>query len=214
MYCGSVGTGIGIGNYGGIGIFPILCLEEPEHIAKLHSMIIDHRISMMKKLLPAIADNVDILMVTSDDWGTQQAPIASPKIFRELFLPYLKKYNKTIHSIAPQMKSFMHSCGAIYDLLDMIIESGIDVINPVQWTAGGHSYLEWKEKCKGRLALWGGGVDTQGVLARGTSAEVEAQAKQISSALNQDGGYVFCAIHNLLAEVPPEKILALYRGAL
>ena len=93
------------------------------------------------------------------------------------------------------------------------MESGFDVLNPVQWTAGGHSYREWKDKARGRLALWGGGVNAEGTLLLGTVEDVADEACAVMRVLNQDGGFVFCNIHNLLAEVPPEKIIAMYRAA-
>jgi len=85
-------------------------------------------------------------------------------------------------------------------------------MNPVQWSAGGHSYREWKDKARGRIALWGGGVNSQTTLPHGTPADVQAEAREVAAYLAQDGGFVFCNIHNLLAEVPPEKIIALYRA--
>ena len=111
----------------------------------------------------------------SDDWGTQAQTICPPAIYERLFLPYYGRINDTIHAIAPQIKTFLHSCGAIYDILDLLVDSGFDIINPVQWTAGGHSYQEWKSKVHGRAALWGGGVNAQQTLPLGTVADVRAR---------------------------------------
>jgi uroporphyrinogen decarboxylase len=83
----------------------------------------------------------------------------------------------------------------------------------VQWSAGGHSYREWKDKCRGRLALWGGGVNTQTTLPLGSVADVKREVAEVVPYMARDSGYVFCAIHNLLAEIPPEKVLAIYRAA-
>ena len=213
FYSGPINTGIGIGHWGGLGIFPLLCLEEPEYIEDLHHLVIEHSIENAKRLLPVISENVDILMLAADDWGTQQAPIASPDTYKELFLQPIKEFNDVVAKLAPNCHRFLHSCGAIYDLIDLVAESGFQILNPVQWTAGGHPYPEWKQKCQNRLALWGGGVDTQGTLVHGTPNDVQNESHTISHHLHQGGGYVFCAIHNLLAEVSPEKILALYKGA-
>ena len=73
--------------------------------------------------------------------------MASPKIFRSLFLPYRRRLNDEVHRLAPGVKTFLHSCGAIYDLIDLIVESGFDILNPVQWT---RSYREWKDKVRRR----------------------------------------------------------------
>jgi uroporphyrinogen decarboxylase len=206
-------TAISIHTWGGMGVFPILCITEPDFVHELHTIASEYTVQNIRKLLPEIASYVDILMVAADDWGTQNHPIASPKVFRQLFLPYRQRINAEVHRIAPQVKTFLHSCGAIYDLLDLVIECDFDIVNPVQWTAGGHSALEWKDRARGKLALWGGGVNSQATLPLGTVADVEAEVHRNVQVLKQDGGYVFCNIHNILAEIAPEKVIAMYRSA-
>lgn len=206
-------AGIGIGNFTGVAMFPMLCLTEPEFVAELHEIVISHAIRQLERLLPALGPSIDVYMCSADDWGTQNAPIASPTIYRELFQPYYRRMNDAIHHLAPDVKTFLHSCGAIYDIMDDIIDSGFEVLNPVQWTAGGHHWREWKDKARGRIALWGGGVDTQELLPLGEVDAIERQVREITSYLQQDSGYVFCAIHNILAEIAPEKVIALYRAA-
>ena len=168
---------------------------------------------MARLLLPEIAPYIDILMLAADDWGTQAALIASSKVYRSLFLPYHRQMTDTMHTLAPQVKVFLHSCGAIYDLIDLVIEAGFDVLNPVQWCAGKHSFREWKDKARGRIALWGGGVNSQVTLPLGTVADVEREVAEVVAYLRQDSGYVFCNIHNILAEIAPEKVIAMYRTA-
>ncbi len=205
-------TSICIHGWGGMAVFPILCITEPDFVHELHTIASDYTVNNIRLVLPEIAPYVDILMMAADDWGTQNHPIASPKVFRDLFLPYRRKINDTVHMIAPQVKTFLHSCGAIYDLLDLIIESGFDIVNPVQWTAGGHSPAEWKEKSRGRIALWGGGINSQATLPLGSVADVENEVRHVVNILAQDGGYIFCNIHNILAEISPEKVIAMYRS--
>lgn len=209
----SVVADICIHNYGGIAVFPVMCITEPEYVAELHQIAMEHTLKNIRRLLPEIHPYIDVIWLVSDDWGTQKHTIASPKVFRELFLPYRRQINDACHEIAPQVKTFMHSCGAIYNILDLIVESGFDALNPVQWSAGEHSYKEWKDKARNRLTLWGGGVNAQHTLALGTVQEVVQEVKEVVTYLSQDGGYVFCNIHNLLAEVPPEKVIAIYRAA-
>lgn len=198
--------------HGGLAVFPLLCLLEPDYVAELHGLVTEHTLRNIRALLPEIRDSIDILWTAGDDWGTQQNLIASPQVYRDLFLPYRRRINDACHALAPKAKTFLHSCGAIYDLIDLIVESGFDVLNPVQWSAGGHSFREWKNKARNRLALWGGGVNSQTTLPHGTALEVQAEAREVAQYLGQDGGFVFCSIHNLLAEVPPEKIIALYQA--
>jgi len=209
---GSLLPPISIHAYGGLAVFPILCLTEPDYVTELHEMATEWALRNIRALLPEVRDYVDVIWSGSDDWGTQQNLIASPKVYRDLFLPYKRRVNDACHALAPNAKLFIHSCGAIYDLIDLLVESGFDVMNPVQWSAGGHTYREWKDKARGRIALWGGGVNAQATLAHGTPEDVRAEAQEVAQYLGQDGGFVFCNIHNLLAEVPPEKIIALYQA--
>ena len=205
-------AGIGISEYGGIAIFSMLCLTEPAFVADLHGLITEYSLLRTKTLLPEINDYIDIIRVASDDWGTQTSLIASADIFKELFVPYYKALNDEAHRIAPAIKMFLHSCGAIYDILDLVIAAGFDILNPVQWTAGRHSYKDWKDKCSGMIALWGGGVDSQQMLPFGTVKDIVEQAKEVSTYLSENSGYVFCGIHNITAEIPGNKVLAMYRA--
>ena len=131
---------IGIGGFAGLAIFPILCITEPDMIAEYHELLTSHREGWFRALLPEIAPYVDVIMMAADDWGTQNTLIASPKVYRNLFLPYYRRVNDLVHELAPGVKTFLHSCGAIYDLIDLVIESGFDILNPVQWSAGKRSY--------------------------------------------------------------------------
>jgi len=207
------GTGIGIGGYAGLAIFPMICVEEPEFVKEYHEICTRRALRNVAAFLPAVRESVDIVMTGCDDWGTQNTTIASPKVYRELFMPFYRRVNAEVHRIAPGVKTFLHCCGAVYDILDSLVESGFDIINPVQWPAGGHSYKEWKDAVRGRATLWGGGVDSQHTLARGTLADVEREAREVCAYMKAGGGFVFCNIHNLLAEVPADRILAMYRAA-
>ncbi len=202
-----------IHGWGGMAVFPVLCITEPDFVHELHELAATYTIANIERLVPEIAPFVDVIWLAADDWGTQNSTIASPKVFRELFLPYRKRINDACHASAPDAKTFLHSCGAVYPLLDSIIEAGFDVLNPVQWTAGGRTYQEWKDKARGRLSLWGGGVNSQGTLPLGTAAEVAREVGEVAACMGGNGGYVFCNIHNILAEIAPEKVIAMYKAA-
>jgi uroporphyrinogen decarboxylase len=207
------GPGAGLGFRGGMAAFSMMCLLDPGYVRELHDIVTDHAVRQLEQVLPAIAPYVDIIMLAADDQGTQQASILPPDTFAELFAPFYRKVNDACHRAAPEVFTFLHSCGAIYNLLDAIIDAGFDILNPVQWNAGGHSFQEWKDTCRRRIALWGGGVDTQTTLPLGSLAAVQQQVRDVVGYLSQDSGFVFCAIHNLLAEIPAEKIVAIYRTA-
>ena len=210
---GSLTQPISIHGWGGIAVFPVLCLTEPDFVAELHDIAVDYALYNIRMLVPEIAPFVDVIMTNADDWGTQSNLIASPRIFKSLFLPYRKRVNVELHRLAPQVKAFLHSCGAIYDIMELIIESEQDILNPVQWSAGKYTYQQWKDKARRRIALWGGGVNSQTTLPLGKVAEIENEVRTVVAYLAQDSGYVFCNIHNILAEITPDKVIAMYRAA-
>ena len=111
------------------------------------------------------------------------------------------------------MKTFLHSCGALHDILGLIVQSGTDILNPVQWPAGGHNPQVWKDVARGRMTLWGGGVDSQHTLPLGSLDDIRREVARTVAILGANSGFVFANIHNLLADIPPEKIIALYRAA-
>lgn len=207
------GLSAGLGFRGGLANFSMLCLTDPGYVHELHELLVSHAIEQARRLLPEIAPYVDVIMLSADDHGTQGTTILPPGVFRELFVPYYRRVNDAVHKLAPSAKTFLHCCGAIFGILEDIIDCGFDVLNPVQWSAGGHSYREWKDVCRGRIALWGGGVNTQTTLPLGTVGELREEVARVVEYLSGGSGYVFCAIHNILAEIPPEKVIAMYRTA-
>lgn len=212
FYNGPGHSTISIHGHGGLGVFPVICLLEPDYAHEYHEIKTEETLAALEAVLPEIGDFIDVMLLGGDDWGSQQTTFASPAVFEELFLPYYRRMNDLAHRLAPTVKTFMHTCGAVYDVLEHVIESGFDIVNPVQWTAGGHSFREWKKTCGGRIALWGGGVDTQSVLPFGTVSEIEDHVQEVVAVLAAGNGYVFNSIHNILAEVGPEKIIAAYRA--
>ncbi len=207
------GIGLGLGFPGGMAAWSMLCLTDPDHVRGVHELVTEYKLRSYRRLLPAIGEYIDVYMLNADDQGTQNATILPPRVFRELYVPYYRRANEEFHRTAPNVKTFLHSCGAIYEILDEIVESGFDILNPVQWSAGGHSFREWKERCRGRIALWGGGANTQSTLPLGTVDQVEEEVRQVCAELADGGGFVFCAIHNILAEIAAEKVVAMYRTA-
>jgi len=209
---GALQIPIGLGAFSGIGIFPMQCVTDPDYVRELHQIAVEYTLYNVRALLPEIAPYIDIIMIAADDWGTQKNLLASPQVYRDLFKPYYRMVNDACHRIAPQVKMFLHSCGAIYNLIDEIVDTHFDILNPVQWSAGRHSIRDWKEKARGRIALWGGGVNSQSTLPLGSVEDVAREAKEAAAILGEGSGYVFCNIHNILAEIDPKKVIAMYRA--
>jgi uroporphyrinogen-III decarboxylase len=123
-------------------------------------------------------------------------------------MPYYKKVNDWIH-LNTTWKTFKHSCGAVESLMAHFIESGFDIINPVQINAAGMDPRKLKKEYGDKLVFWGGGVDTQGAFAFGTPGQVKEQVKSQCGILNDNGGFVFNTVHNIQANVPFENVVAM-----
>jgi len=171
----------------------------------------DIALSNLDKINRVTSDAVDVVFVCGTDFGTQDTQFCSPETFKELYSPYYKKINNWIHKNT-QWKSFKHSCGAVEPLLQLFIDSGFDIINPVQINATGMDPLKLKAKYGREIVFWGGGVDTQKVLSFATPREVEEQVLKMCKIFSVSGGFVFNTVHNIQATTPVENVIAMLNG--
>jgi uroporphyrinogen-III decarboxylase len=131
--------------------------------------------------------------------------------FREFYLPHYEELNGWVHAHT-SWKTHFHCCGSITKLLGDFAACGVDVLNPVQWTAAGMDPSMLKEKYGNRFTFWGGGIDTQKTLPFGTPEEVRSQVLEKLSIFSPGGGFVFNTIHNILGKTPPENVLAMFEA--
>jgi uroporphyrinogen decarboxylase len=146
----------------------------------------------------------------SDDLGTQTYPIMNPRKYREMVKPYQKRIADFIKSKA-DVKIVYHCDGAIYTFLPDFIDIGFDALNPVQVTADGMddtAKLKWEFGDK--LAFWGAGCDSQGVLSQKSPQEVRDEVARRVGDLAAGGGLVLASIHNIQRDVPAENMVAFY----
>jgi uroporphyrinogen decarboxylase len=156
---------------------------------------------------------VDLIQL-GDDLGTEGGPFFSVGMFREYFKPRYKTIIDHVKKLSPNMVVFLHCCGSIAPLLGDLIEVGVDVINPVQIAARNMDPAMLKREFGSSITFWGGGCDTQQVLSRGTPQEVRDHVRRNIDILAPGGGFVFDQVHNILAEVPPENVVAMYEEAM
>ena len=161
------------------------------------------------KIMPRVGDCVQAVFVCGTDFGTQQSTFCSPATFRELYMPCYRRINDWIHKHTP-WKTFKHSCGAVRTLIPAFVESGFDILNPVQVSATGMEAEKLKADFGKDIVFWGGGVDTQNTLAFGKPEEVRAEVLRRCGILGKGGGFVFNAIHNVQANVPLPNIVAMF----
>jgi hypothetical protein len=163
----------------------------------------------LEKLYGVVGDRVSVVLVSGTDFGTQNSSFISRRTYRDLFMPFLKAECDWIHAHTP-WKTFIHSCGSIAPLIPDFIETGFDVLNPVQFSAANMDAGELKRRFGDRLTFWGGGVDTQGTLPFGSPDDVRREVRRQIATLAPGGGFVFNTNHNVQSGVPAENLLALY----
>jgi len=159
----------------------------------------------------AVGDRVQVVFVSGTDFGTQRGLFISPQAYRDLYKPFHKQVNDQIHKLT-NWKTFIHSCGSIYQLIPDLIEAGFDVLNPVQCSADGMDPARLKKEFGRSVVFWGGGVDTQQTLPFGTPEEVYKQVRERIDIFATDGGFVFNSIHNIQSDVPVDNILAIFKA--
>jgi uroporphyrinogen decarboxylase len=162
---------------------------------------------LMGHFLAALGDNVDIIKI-GDDLGTQESLLMSPGMYRRILKPIHADYIRFIRE-RTSAKVFFHTDGDVFPLIDDFVEMGIDILNPIQTSAGKMSNLtELKARWGDRLTFCGG-IDTQRILPTGTPDEVRAEVRRVIGILGPGGGYMVSSVHTVMNDVPAENVLAL-----
>ena len=181
-----------------------------DYVAYMLDRMVEFKSAFWQKALEQVGDLVDVV-IEADDLAGQHQLLLSPKTYRSLVKPRHHRLFSFIKDQAP-VKLFFHSCGAVRPLLWDFVEAGIDILNPVQLSAKDMDPQGLKQEYGDDLVFWGGGVDTQRVLDKGTPAEVKADVRRNVEALAPGGGFVFAAVHDIQADVPPENIMAMWQA--
>jgi uroporphyrinogen decarboxylase len=172
--------------------------------------LMERHLSSLEKICRAVGDVVDIIRL-GDDLGMSTGPMMSPETYRRLFKPrhtLLCRYIKT-HS---SMHTFLHSCGSIYKLIPDLIEAGFEILNPVQTNVRDMQPERLKQEFGAEVTFWGAGADTRSILNMGTPAQVHEHVRANIEILAPGGGFVFNTIHNILPDVPPQYIIAMFEA--
>jgi uroporphyrinogen decarboxylase len=177
----------------------------------LLNVLEERYLSKLERIMRDVSDDIDIVQF-GDDLGTQNGPWMDPELIRNLFVPHYKKLWDYVHSHS-NCKVFMHNCGSISSLLGYLIDAGLDIINPVQTTASNMDPVMLKREFGQDVTFWGGGCEVQGVLTAGSPEDVIDQVRRRIEIFGKNGGFVFNQVHNILANVPVDNILAMYRAA-
>ena len=185
---------------------------QPKFASALLDIITELKMHYWERALDSVGPNV-LIVSEADDVATQRGPMISPAMYRQFIAPRHRRLFEFIRRRAQaKVYIFYHSCGAVQELVPLLLEEGIDILNPVQVSADGMDTAELKKRYGRDLTFWGGGVDTQRVLPLGTPAEVRDEVRRRIDDLAPGGGFVFNPVHNVQADVPPENYMAMWEA--
>ena len=182
--------------------------RRPGRAGEFLERLVEIHMVNLEKFLSAVGPYIDII-VFGDDLGMQSGPQMSRNMYRELFMPRHARMWRRAKELA-NVKVMLHSCGGIRPLLPDLIEAGLDAVNPVQISCAGMEAAGLKADFGAAVTFWGGGCDTRFVLASARPEEIRRHVGRQVEVLNRRGGFVFQQVHNILADVPPENVIAMF----
>lgn len=175
-------------------------------IGRISDFFFDHH----RRMFEACAGFIDVAQVT-DDLGSQAGPLISTEMYQEFYAPHHKRFMDLCHEF--RIKVFHHDDGSCRPFLPLLIEMGIDILNPVQWRCPGMEMAGLKAEFGDRICFHGA-VENQRILPFGTPAQVRAEVRHCIDSLASDGtGYILAPCHNLQGNTPVENIIAMYDEA-
>ncbi|HWI54713.1 MAG TPA: uroporphyrinogen decarboxylase family protein [Desulfobacteria bacterium] len=185
-----------------------MLVAEPERCTAFMDKLLEKKMEFYDNIFEVYGGLIDVTS-EADDFGTQRGTFVSPKLLRELVLPYHKKLNDYIKSKG-DVKITLHSCGSVTAALPDIINAGYDILNPVQIAAADMGPDLLKSRFGKDIVFWGGGINTQSTLPNGTPEQVREETKRNIEAFRKDGGFVFSTVHNVQDDVPIENFIAMW----
>jgi uroporphyrinogen decarboxylase len=184
----------------------------PEFAQALLGKIAELCKRLMGHFLRELGENVDIIKI-GDDLGSQDGLLISPRMYRQVLKPIHADYISFIKE-RTRAKVFFHTDGDVFDLLDDFVEIGVDILNPIQTSAGRMANLAELKRRYGKNLVLCGAIDTQRVLPYGAPEDVRQEVRRVIDLLGPGGGYLLASVHTIMDEVPPENILAMVDAAL
>lgn len=182
----------------------------PSYAHGLMDKITELKMRYWEKALEAVGENV-LVISEADDLATQNSLFCSLELYKEMVYPYHRKLFDFIKKKAKnKVYIFYHTCGAIRPIIPLLIEEGVDILNPVQVNAVNMDTKSLKKEFGKDVTFWGGGVDTQKILPFGTPEQVKDEVKRRIEDLSKDGGFIFASVHNIQSDVPPQNVMAMW----
>jgi len=191
----------------GMETFLMNMVTDRDFARALLEKIADYCKQLMGPFLEQLGNNVDIIKI-GDDLGTQESLMISPRMYRQILKPVHADFISFIKE-RTNARVMFHSDGDVAPLIDDFIEMGVDILNPIQTSAGTMSDLQGLKKRYGNNIVFCGGVDSHRILPHGSVAEVREEVRRVIEALGPGGGCMIGAVHTVMNDVPPENVLAM-----
>lgn len=181
---------------------------DPDITEALMDSFIEYNYQVFIPYYETLGKYFDAIYCLGDDLATQDSMWLRPELYRKYIKPRHTEILKKVRQHT-DAKILFHSCGAVSELIPDLVESGVDILTPVQVSARGMDSKILKKEYGHMISFWGG-IDTQKVLPFGTPEDVRAEVfRRLDDFCTEGGGYVLNTVHNLLPEVPPENIMAM-----
>ena len=184
----------------------LLC---PEYIEEVFEMQTENAMKNLEIYKQAVGNRIQVILVSTADYGSQAGTLISPDLFRELYKPHYKKINDWIHENT-EWKVMYHCCGSVVGFMDDYIDMGCDILNPVQLSAKDMDAQMLNARWGEKMVFWGGGTDSQKTLSFGKPEDVYEEVLHRLTILSKNGGYVFNPVHNIVSDTKVDNILAMF----
>ena len=190
----------------------IRLLEDPDFVFALLNRISDICTAQDLRGINACGEYLQIMKVSGEDLGMQSGLLYPPDVFHNIILPPLRsrwqRVRERLSEVNPSAKIMLHSCGAISPIIPELMESGIDIIDPVQPRAFGMDPDTLRASFSN--IVFHGGIDIQQLLPFGTVDEIQRRTTEVLDGFRaNEGGFIVAPSHCVQPDIPPENLIAM-----
>ena len=188
--------------------FYIDMMMNPGIVQAIMERILEVNMQYWERALTEVGENV-LIVSMADDLGSQNSLLVDLDTYKEQIWPFHKRLFDFVRSKAKsKVHIFFHNDGAVMETFPLLIEAGVDIMNPFQVNCTGMDTRKFKREFGKDLTIWGGSCDNQVIMPFGTPQQVRDETRRRIEDLAPGGGFIFAPIHVIQNGVPPENIMA------
>jgi uroporphyrinogen decarboxylase len=188
--------------------FYIDMMMNPGIVQAIMEKILEVNMQYWERALATVGENV-LIVSMADDLGSQNSLLVDLATYKEQIWPFHKRLFDFVKSKAKtKIYIFFHNDGAVMETFPLLIEAGVDIMNPFQVNCTGMDTKKFKKEFGKDLTIWGGSCDNQVLMPFGTPQQVRDETRRRIEDLASGGGFIFAPIHVIQNGVPPENIMA------